>query len=246
MIDRERANERLLTAPRRNPHQSSRRQHAILASLLGLASCVAIVAFGAEVSLSEWLSHLYAQVVGLGLWAPVAVIGLFYLMTVAALPTPLLVVASGAMLGLWLGFLGIWIGYMLAVATVWVISRWLAEPLRARFTRLHPKTEPILDAIARRGGWLVFLTQLHPMSPNGVLNWLYRSLGIRAHHALPAIGLGRAPTLWLYSALGAWSIEGIGAADHGWWWLLSALVAAGILIAIARLVSRALREATQP
>ncbi|MBK1732115.1 TVP38/TMEM64 family protein [Thiococcus pfennigii] len=214
-----------------------------LAAVLVATGVVLALVLATRLPVADWLAAWRLHADDLGLWAPVALIAVFYLLTVAALPTPLVIAASGATLGLWAGFLGIWLGYMLAVATVWVLSRWWAAPIRARFTRLHADAERVLAALARRGGWLVFLTQLHPMSPNGVFNWLYPSLGIKARHALPAIGLGRAPTLWLYTALGAWSVEGATTDDGGWWWLVSALVAIAILAAIARLVSRALREA---
>ncbi|AGA90236.1 hypothetical protein Thimo_1446 [Thioflavicoccus mobilis 8321] len=225
-----------------NATQARPRRRHLLVALIGVAAVMLILLL-LRLPLADWLTDWRTRADDLGLWAPIAIIAVFYVLTVAALPTPLVVAASGATLGLWAGFLGIWIGYMLAVATVWVISRWWAEPVRARFIRLHADAERILAAIAHRGGWLVFLTQLHPMSPNGVFNWLYPSLGIKARHALPAIGLGRAPTIGLYTALGAWSVEGTTADNHGWWWLASALVAIAILVVIGRLVSRALREA---
>lgn len=226
----------------RSPTRAPRRPTAvglILAALLAL-----VVILVASAPLEDWLTSLQGQASRLGIWAPVAIIGLFYVFTVAALPTPLLVAASGATLGLWIGFVGIWLGYLLAAGTVWAISRSVAAPMRARLVRLHPDADRLLAAIADRGSWLVFLTQLHPLSPNGIFNWLYPSLGIQARHALPAIGLGRAPTLWLYTALGAWSAEGLAAERGGGWWLLAALAAIAIFAAIGRLVSRALREAT--
>ncbi|MEY6431935.1 VTT domain-containing protein [Thioalkalicoccus limnaeus] len=231
--------ERLIQAndrPRR--FSSDRIGVLVIAAVLGLALLSA-----PHLPLGDWIAALRTQADQLGIWAPVLIIGLFYLLSVAALPTLLVVVASGATFGLWAGFFGIWIGYVLAAGTVWVASRWFTGPLRARFVRLHPGAERILAAVARRGGWLVFLTQLHPMSPNGILNWLYRSAGIEARHALAAIGLGRAPTLWLYSALGAWSVEGLTAEHDPWWWFVSGLAAVAVLFAIGWLVTRALGEA---
>jgi len=219
------------------------RRRRVLLAVTAIGLIVLVIALISRIPVAEWLRAVRQQADVLGIWAPVAIIGLFYLFTLAALPTPLFMAASGATLGLWGGFFAIWLGYLLAAATVWAASRRLAKPFRARFVRLHPDAGPLLAAIARRGGWLVFLTQLHPLSPNGVLNWLYRSLGVKARHALPAIGLGRAPTLWLYTALGAWSVEGLSAQHSGWWWLASGLVAIAIFAAIGRVVTRALHEA---
>lgn len=221
--------------------QRVRRRILWAAGLIGLITLIVVVT--PRIPVADWLGAIRQQADALGIWAPVAIIGCFYLFTVAALPTPLFMAASGATLGLWGGFAAIWLGYLLAATTVWAASRRFSGPVRARFARLHPDAERLLAAIARRGGWLVFLTQLHPLSPNGIFNWLYRSLGIKARHAIPAIGLGRAPTLWLYTALGAWSVEGLSTQRNGWWWLASALVAIAILAAIARLVTRALDEA---
>lgn len=230
------------------PIQSGRWPRRLLPDWAGVLIIVGLLGLlflsAPHLPLADWVTALRAQADQLGIWAPVLIIGLFYLLSVAALPTLLVVVASGATFGLWAGFLGIWVGYVLAAGTVWVASRWFAGPLRARFVRLHPRAERILGAVAHRGGWLVFLTQLHPMSPNGILNWLYRSAGIDARHALAAISLGRAPTLWLYSALGAWSVEGL-TAEHGpGWWFVSGLAAVAVLFAIGWLVTRALGEAS--
>ncbi len=218
-----------------------------LAVLLGLVGFT-LVWLSRTLPLVEWLDWLrhHAQTLGplaVGITALLFAVGCIFF-----LPTTLVVAAAGAAFGFGTGLLAIWLGYFLAVGVVWLIGNRFSGPMRRRFESVNPSAGRILDALGERGPWLVFLTQLHPLSPASLLNYLYPSLGLDWRTAIPAILIGRIPTLAMYVALGAWSAKGLTAESDElawlWWVSLGAAVLLGALL--ARLVSRAIHDATHP
>lgn len=195
--------------------------------------------------LVEWLDWLKHHAHALGPIALVVTALLFAVGCIFFLPTTLVVAAAGATFGIGMGLLSIWLGYGLAVAIVWVIGGRFSEPLKRKFEAVNPHADSILQALAKRGPWLVFLTQLHPLFPAALLNYLYPSLGLNWRSAIPAIMLGRVPTLAMYVALGAWSAKGLSTdqAELAWVWWVS-IGAAFLLCAIlGRMVTKAIHEA---
>jgi len=195
--------------------------------------------------LADWLKVIEGQVSALGPWAGPAFVVLFAVGCILLLPTTLVVAGAGATLGLWPGFFAVWFGYIISSWIVWEISRWFAGPVRARLGKIHPSAPRMLEAVEKRGTWLVLLTQLHPLTPAGILNYCYRSLGLKRLPTLIAIALGRAPTLWLYAALGAWSSHTVSGRMQGPPWLAPTLLIGGLAIfgVMAWLVTKVTHEA---
>jgi len=210
------------------------------------ASVFAVVWWGRTLPLVEWLEFLRHHAVAMGPWALVLTAVLFAVGCIFFLPTTLLVVTAGAAFGLVWGFVAIWIGYGIAVGVVWMVGARFSGLMRRRFAGVAPRSGAILDALGERGAWLVFLTQLHPLFPAALLNYLYPSLGLSWRTSIPAIMLGRGPTLAMYVALGAFSAKGLLAEAEGkaWLWWVSLAGAVALCAVLARLVSRAIHDAT--
>ena len=58
------------------------------------------------------------------------------------------------------------------------------------------------EAIARDGWKIIFLSQVHPLFPSSLLNYLYGVTRIRFGTCMLWVALGQAPGLFLYAYLG--------------------------------------------
>lgn len=197
--------------------------------------------------LVEWLEWLQLHAEKLGPSALLLTALLFGIGSIFFLPTTLVAAAAGATFGIWLGFLSLWLGWLLAVVIVWMIGGRFSGPMRRKFEQMNPNAEAILEALNRRGWSLVFLTQLHPLAPAGLLNYLYPSLKLNWRTAIPAILVARSPTLLMYSALGYWSAKGLTTESEELAWLWWVSIAAAILVCavLAKIISKAIQEATK-
>jgi uncharacterized membrane protein YdjX (TVP38/TMEM64 family) len=66
----------------------------------------------------------------------------------------------------------------------------------------HEKWAALDEAIGREGWKIIFLSQIHPLFPTSLLNYLYGVTRIRFGVCLLWIALGQAPGLFLYAYLG--------------------------------------------
>jgi uncharacterized membrane protein YdjX (TVP38/TMEM64 family) len=64
-------------------------------------------------------------------------------------------------------------------------------------------------AIARRGGRIVFFSQLNPLFPTSLFNYLYGITQVRFRDCMWWVALGRLPGIFLYAYLGTLGQLGI-------------------------------------
>lgn len=134
---------------------------------------------------------------------------LVMLATVLFLPGGILSLGGGFFFGLWWGTLLVLVGNLLGAAVAFFVGRKLGR----RFVRkkiLRDQRWAALDgAIARHGPRIIFFSQLNPLFPTSLFNYLYGLTKVRFWTCLKWVALGRLPGVFLYCYLGTLGQLGI-------------------------------------
>ena len=104
-----------------------------------------------------------------------------------------------------------------------------------------------LDAAVTRDGWkIIFLSQVHPLFPTSLLNYLYGVTRVPLRTCLLWIALGQAPGMFLYAYLGrmaqsglrVWRGDGSLSAFDWALWIAGLVLAVAVTTALARIALR--------
>jgi uncharacterized membrane protein YdjX (TVP38/TMEM64 family) len=146
--------------------------------------------------------------------------------TVLFLPGGVLSLGGGFFFGLWWGTLLVLVGNLLGAAAAF----WIGQRLGRRFVRekiLCDNRWTALDcAIARRGPRIIFFSQLNPLFPTSLFNYLYGITKVGFWTCMKWVALGRLPGIFLYCYFGTLGQLGIrilrgesvpGPADYAIW-----------------------------
>lgn len=129
--------------------------------------------------------------------------------TVLFLPGGVLSLGGGFFFGLWWGTVLVLIGNLLGAA----VAFWVGQKLGRRFVRekiLCDDRWAALDrAIARRGPRIIFFSQLNPLFPTSLFNYLYGLTKVGFWTCLKWVALGRLPGIFLYCYFGTLGQLGI-------------------------------------
>ena len=136
------------------------------------------------------------------LWGGVLYPLLYAACNVLLLPGGVLAIGSGLFFGLWWGFFLNVAGNVLGAAISFLLARKLGRGWVARKFLRHRKWATLDEAIARDGWKIIFLSQVHPLFPSSLLNYLYGITRIRFGVCLLWVALGQTPGLFLYAYLG--------------------------------------------
>lgn len=131
----------------------------------------------------------------------------YALCNVLLLPAGILSVGAGYLFGLWPGFLLVLAGNVLGAAVAFGISRLFLRDWVTRWIRRSPKFAAFDRAIGREGWKIVFLTQVNPLAPTSLLNYLYGATRLNFWQTMLWVCLGQIPGLFLYAYLG-WAGQG--------------------------------------
>jgi uncharacterized membrane protein YdjX (TVP38/TMEM64 family) len=183
-----------------------------------------------------------------GEWSGVCYPFLFALCNLLLLPGGILCVGSGFLFGLWWGFFIVLVGNGISAALSFALSRWLLHGwLRRRFAnnRLLHFLEPIVE----RDGWkIIVLTQLHPLFPTSLINYLYGLTSVRFRTYMLWTTVGRAPGLFVYVYLGTLGQLGLNLATgkshprvvEYWIWGGAFVVTCALLVVLSRVAFKAI------
>jgi uncharacterized membrane protein YdjX (TVP38/TMEM64 family) len=165
------------------------------------------------------------------------------------LPGGILSIGSGFFFGLWWGSLIALIGNVAGAAISFLIGRTIGRRwLQRRFER--SKSLHTLEPAVEREGWkLILLSQLHPLFPTSLMNYLYGLTRIRFRTCMIWIAIGQAPGLFLYAYLGTLGQLGLRLARgqthprmyEYWVWGGGLLISLAILVLMGRIALRVLR-----
>lgn len=185
-------------------------RHAILWQIGGLVlGAVALWWLARHFPVVEYITRAQHAIGRMEVWGGVLYPLLIGGCNLLLLPGGVLSIGSGLFFGLWWGTAVNLAGNVLGAAAAfglarligrrWLVGRLLAQPRWAALDR----------AIERHGWKIIFLTQVHPLFPTSLLNYLYGVTRIRFGTCLLWIALGQAPGLFLYAYLGTLTQHGL-------------------------------------
>src|SRR5262249_45329426 len=109
---------------------------------------------------------------------------------------------GGFFFGLWWGFLIVLIGNLTGAAISFLIGRTIGRRYLERRLEKSRRFRGLEPAVEREGWKLILLSQLHPLFPSSLMNYLYGLTKIRFRTCMVWIAIGQAPGLFLYAYLG--------------------------------------------
>src|SRR5436190_7899902 len=197
------------------------------------------------------LAQVQQQVMHWGAWSAICYPLLYACCNVLLLPGGVLSVGAGFFFGLWWGFLIALVGNVTGAAISFFISRWIGRQWLKR-KLMRNRTLVALEPAVEREGWkIILLSQLHPLFPTSLLNYLYGLTRIRFRTCMLWVAIGQAPGLFLYSYLGTLGQLGLNLARgkthpraiEYLFWLGGFATAAIVLVFLGRIALRVLQEA---
>jgi uncharacterized membrane protein YdjX (TVP38/TMEM64 family) len=183
---------------------------AIVTQLAGFALLGgAIIGLTRLLPVVEWIGELQARLAQMQVWGALLYPFLFAACNILLLPGGVIAMGGGLFFGLWWGTFLVLAGNLLAAAFAFGVSRCLGRAwLERKFA--HSRRWRTLDAAIRNQGWkIIFLSQVHPLFPTSLLNYLYGVTSIRFGTCLFWIAVGQLPGLFLYAYLGTLAQLGI-------------------------------------
>lgn len=199
----------------------------------------------------DTLGEVQQHVMRWGAWAAIWYPLLYAGCNVLLLPGGVLSVGAGFFFGLWWGFFIALAGNVSGAAIAFLISRSMGRQWIKRRLLRNPMLKALEPAIEKEGWKIILLSQLHPLFPTSLLNYLYGLTLIRFRTCMIWVAIGQAPGLFLYSYLGTLGQLGLNLArgkSHPraieyWVWLGGFASAALVLIMLGRIALRLLEAA---
>ena len=192
------------------PPIRAKMKRALLIQLAGLLATAALVAWLVHaLPVLDYITRAQRTLGEMEIWG-----GFLYPAAIAAcnvllLPGGVLMMGSGLFFGLWWGFFFNLVGNLLGAAIAFGVSRKLGRQWVARKLMQYRQWETLDGAIGRDGWKIIFLSQIHPLFPTSLLNYLYGVTRIRFSVCMLWVCIAQAPGLFLYAYLGTLTQLGI-------------------------------------
>lgn len=167
-----------------------------------LTVTVLIAAISRYFPIVDFIEALQARVMGWGALGAVCYPLLFAICNILLLPGGVLAVGGGFFFGLWWGLLIVFAGNFIGAAISFASSRWVARQWFQRKLSKNPTLRALEPALERESWKIILLSQLHPLFPTSLLNYLYGLTRIRFGTYMLWASIGRAPGLFLYVYVG--------------------------------------------
>jgi len=198
----------------------------------------------------DFVATLQRRVSGLGAWSAICYPLLFAGCNILLLPGGILCVGAGFFFGLWWGFFIVLLGNSTGAAISFGLSRWLGARWLSRQLSANRMLQVVEKAVERDASKIIFLSQLHPLFPTSLLNYLYGLTRIRFGMYMFWTTVGRAPGLFLYTYLGTLGQLSLNLARgkthprmvEYWTWGGAFAISALLFIVLTRTALRAVRE----
>jgi uncharacterized membrane protein YdjX (TVP38/TMEM64 family) len=181
----------------------SKIRHALYWQIGGLAIAVALFAVLSRfLPVADLVEAVQQRVAGWGVWGAICYPLLFAACNVLLLPGGVLAVGGGFFFGLWWGFLIVFIGNVLAAAISFAFTRRATGQWLGRKLSQNPTLRILRPAVERESWKIILLSQLHPLFPTSLLNYVYGLTQIRFGTYMLWSSMGRIPGLFLYVYVG--------------------------------------------
>lgn len=178
-------------------------RHAVIiqvAGLLTVGSCLLLLSRVYPVA--DLLASVQGHVMRWGVWSAICYPLLYAACNVLLLPGGFLSLGGGFFFGLWWGFLIVLVGNVCGAAMAFYISRSIGNRWLQKRLMQNPTLEALQPAVEREGWKLILLSQLHPLFPTSLLNYLYGLTTVRFKTCMLWVAIGQAPGLFLYVYVG--------------------------------------------
>lgn len=150
-------------------------------------------------NLQAWLPIVLARVDSLGIWAPIAFIGIYVIATLCLIPGSLLTLGAGVLFGVVWGAIYTFLGASLGAIAAFCTSRYLARTWLTKQIGSNEKFQAVDQAVGREGLKIVLLTRLSPVLP---FTWLNYAFGLSqvsfSDYAIGCIGMIPATVMYVY------------------------------------------------
>lgn len=225
-------------------------RRAIYWQLAGLLIAVVLVSVsGRFFPIVGLLEALQKRMIGWGTWGAICYPFLFAACNILLLPGGVLAVGGGFFFGLWWGFLIVFVGNVIGAAISFASSRWIAGRWFRQKLAQNATLRALAPAVERESWKIILLTQLHPLFPTSLLNYLYGVTRIRFGTYMLWASIGRIPGLFLYvyvGTLGQLGLKIMRGRTHPrviefWTWGGAFVITALLLVVLARIASRAVQ-----
>ena len=150
----------------------------------------------------DWLAEIQQHVMRWGAWSAICYPILYASCNVLLLPGGVLSMGGGFFFGLWWGFLIVLVGNVGGAAISFLISRSIGRRWLHRQLLRNPRLQALEPSVRREGWKIILLSQLHPLFPTSLLNYLYGLTPIRFRTCMLWVAIGQAPGVFLYVYLG--------------------------------------------
>ena len=178
-------------------------RRALYMQIGGLLFLAALIfALDRLLPLADAVARVQQRIMYLGVWSAICYPLLYACCNVLLLPGGLLSIGGGFFFGLWWGFLIVLVGNVSGAAIAFLISRRLGRRWLKQKLLRNPTMEALEPAVAREGWKIILLSQLHPLFPTSLLNYLYGLTRIRFRTCMLWVAIGQAPGLFLYVYIG--------------------------------------------
>ncbi len=198
------------------------------------------------VPVGAWLESFQAWVRDFGPTGWVLYALVYAACVVLFVPASVLTLGAGALYGLWIGVPVVLAGASLGATLSFALARTLLRARVEGMTEGNPKIRALDRAIAAEGAKIVFLVRLAPIFPFTYINYAFGLTGVGGPGYVLATVVGMIPGTFAYVYLGAAAgAAATGSADSASVWVqgLGAVAAVAVTVFVARLATRAIREA---
>src|SRR5881398_3138003 len=168
---------------------------------LVIAIVVAIV-LSRFVPIVSFIEASQQHVMSWGAWGAVCYPLLFAACNILLLPGGILAVGGGFFFGLWWGFFIVLVGNLVATAISFALSRSIARRWFGQKLSGNPTFRALGPAVERESWKIILLSQLHPLFPTSLLNYIYGVTRIGFGSYMLWASVGRIPGVFLYVYLG--------------------------------------------
>src|ERR1700730_10029734 len=193
--------------PPPSSHSSSATYHRVPWSWIfqwgGLVlALIALFSASTKYPIVNWIGDAREDVQQLGFWSGIVYPIAYALCNLLLLPGGILSMGGGFFFGLWWGFFLILAGNLLGAAFAFVIARKVGRQRIQKILSRNGRLQVLDRAIERHGWKIVVLSQLNPLAPSSLLNYLYGLTRVPIGRCLLWIALGQTPGLFLYAFVG--------------------------------------------
>jgi len=226
---------------------SSAAKKSLRGPILAAIAVIAVLAIVFTLlPVGQWLTQFQNWVHDLGPTGYLIYALVYAACVVLFVPASILTLGAGAIYGVGIGVAVVLVGATLGAALAFLLARTLLRERVEHMTRNNARFRALDRAIAKEGAKIVFLVRLAPVFPFTYINYAFGLTGVATVPYVLASLVGMTPATFAYVYLGsaaAHAATGAHDTTRTVIQVLGAVAAIVVTIFVARLATRAIRDA---